>query len=78
MKKCFILIVDGKEYGPFWDKYKKECPKLAHLFGIEIKTVFLKTGWVVFIPPNPRVKKDKTHPLLDDIGFTPMPKNKQW
>ena len=74
-EKCFVITVDGVKFGPFLDKYR---PRIAHLMnhkGISLEPVLIESGWVEFEPPKEaRAKKDCSTPLLEGIGFIPVPK----
>lgn len=71
-EECFIVTVDGKKHGPFLAKYRDQYKGIEHLSGIEIKTVWLQSGWVEFAKPViKRQKKEARTPFLDAMGYVP-------
>lgn len=75
-KQCFTISVDGKVYGPFLHDHRPKVSKLENLKGMIIANVWTDK-WVEFTPPPAkRVPKDRTTPLLDGIGFLPVPRQR--
>lgn len=75
-KKCLTLTVDKKVMGPYLDRYRYRVAYMENKLGATFQTMWLTKGWLPWMKPTQeRVKPDNTTPLLDDLGWRPVPKH---